>query len=64
MACHGGVYCNADIFVKCGYFYTVLISQLFFQNGSQAAISGFGLVSILFLFQTLIYYINYLYAKM
>ena len=30
MAHHGGgVYCNADIFVKCGYFYTVLISPLF-----------------------------------
>ena len=21
MACHGGVYHNADIFVKCGYFH-------------------------------------------
>ena len=29
MACHGGVYCNADIFVKFGYFYVVLISPLF-----------------------------------
>ena len=29
MACHEGVYCNADIFVKCRYFYAVLISQLF-----------------------------------
>ena len=29
MARHGGVYCNVDIFVKCRYFCTVLISPLF-----------------------------------
>ena len=54
MAHHGGVYHNADIFVKCGYFYAVLISPLF----SNMAILGFGLVSILFLFQILIFYIH------
>ena len=48
MARHGGVYRNVDIFVKCGYFYAVLISSTVFQYGIQAAISGFGLVSILF----------------
>ena len=29
MARHGVGYHNADIFVKCGYFYAVLISPLF-----------------------------------
>ena len=29
MARHGGRCCTLDIFVKCGYFYTVLISPLF-----------------------------------
>ena len=28
MACHGGGH-TPDIFVKCGYFYAVLISPLF-----------------------------------
>ena len=35
-----------------------------FQDGGKAAILWFGLVSILFLFQILISYINQLYAKM
>ena len=30
-----GVYRNADIFVKCGYFYAVLISQLFFKMAAK-----------------------------
>ena len=30
-----GVYCNADIFVKCGYFYAVLISPLFSNMASK-----------------------------
>ena len=64
MTHHGGVYRNADIFVKMQVFLRGFDFTTVFQNGSQAAISGFGLVSILFLFQTLIYYINYLYAKM
>ena len=34
MARHGGMYRNADIFVKCGYFYAVLISQLFSASGN------------------------------
>ena len=29
MAHHRGGYRNADIFIKCGYFYAVLISPLF-----------------------------------
>ena len=35
MACHGGVYRNADIFVKCRYFYGVLISPLFSNMASK-----------------------------
>ena len=35
MARHGGVYCNTDIFVKCGYFYAVLISPLFSNMASK-----------------------------
>ena len=35
MARHGGVYRNVDIFVKCGYFYTVLISLLFSNMASK-----------------------------
>ena len=35
MACHEGVYHNADIFVKCGYFYVVLISPLFSNMASK-----------------------------
>ena len=35
MARHGGVYCNADIFVKYGYFYMVLISPLFSNMASK-----------------------------
>ena len=31
----GGVYHNADIFVKCGYFYAVLISQLFSKMAAK-----------------------------
>ena len=56
MACHRGCH-TPDIFVKCGSIYVVLISPVF-QDGGQAAILGFGLVSILFLFQILISYIN------
>ena len=37
MACHGGVYCNVDIFVKCGYFYAVLISPLFSKMADRRA---------------------------
>ena len=36
MARHGGGVCTPDIFVKCGYFYAVLISPLF----SKMANSG------------------------
>ena len=35
MAHHGGVYHNVDIFVKCRYFYTVLISTLFSNMASK-----------------------------
>ena len=36
MARHGGgVYRNTDIFVKCGYFYAVLISPLFSNMASK-----------------------------
>ena len=35
MARHGGVYHNMDIFVKCGYFYVVLISQLFSKMAAK-----------------------------
>ena len=35
MARHGGVYHNTDIFVKCGYFYAVLISQLFSKMAAK-----------------------------
>ena len=35
MVHHGGVYHNADIFVKCGYFYAVLISPLFSNMASK-----------------------------
>ena len=35
MAHHGGVYHNADIFVKCRYFYVVLISQLFSKMAAK-----------------------------
>ena len=59
MAQHWGGCCTQDICVKCGSIYAVLISpSAVFQDGGQAAISGFGLVSILFLFQILITYIN------
>ena len=37
MARHGGVYRNADIFVKCGYFYAVLISPLFSNMADRRA---------------------------
>ena len=37
MAHHGGVYHNADIFVKCGYFYMVLISPLFSKMADRRA---------------------------
>ena len=36
MAHHGG-YHNADSFVKCGYFYAVLISQLFSKMADRRA---------------------------
>ena len=32
-----GLYCNADIFVKCGYFYVVLISPLFSKMADRRA---------------------------
>ena len=32
-----GVYCNVDIFVKCGYFYAVLISPLFSKMADRRA---------------------------
>ena len=35
MARHGGVYRNADIFVKSGYLYAVLISPLFSNMASK-----------------------------
>ena len=35
MARHGGVYRNVDIFVKCRYFYVVLISQLFSKMAAK-----------------------------
>ena len=35
MAHHGGVYHNMDIFVKCWYFYAVLISQLFSKMAAK-----------------------------
>ena len=31
----GGGYCNVDIFVKCGYFYAVLISPLFSKMAAK-----------------------------
>ena len=34
MACHGGC-CTPDIFVKCGYFYVVLISPLFSKMAAK-----------------------------
>ena len=37
MAHHGGVYRNTDIFVKCGYFYMVLISSLFSKMADRRA---------------------------
>ena len=57
MARHGGVR-TPDIFVKCGYFYAVLISPLFSKMADGGDFSKFALVSILFLFQILIFYIN------
>ena len=44
MARHGGgVYRNADIFVKCGYFYMVLISPLFSKMADRRAFSDLDL---------------------
>ena len=58
MARHGGEGGRTpDIFVKCGYFYVVLISPVF-QDGRRWRFLKFALVSILFLFQILIFYIN------
>ena len=37
MAHHGGVYHNVDVFVKCGYFYAVLISPLFSKMADRRA---------------------------
>ena len=37
MAHHGEVYRNADIFVKCRYFYAVLISPLFSKMADRRA---------------------------
>ena len=57
MAHHGGGH-TPDIFVKCGYFYAVLISPLFSKMADDWRFLKFALVSILFLFQILIFYIN------
>ena len=38
MACHGGGYHNMDIFVKCGYFYAVLIPPLFSKMADGGAV--------------------------
>ena len=57
MAHHGG--CRTpDILVKCRSIYTLLISPLFSNIADCGAFLGFGLVSILFLFQILISNIN------
>ena len=37
MAPHGGCH-NPDIFVKCGYFYAFLISQLFSNMADRGAL--------------------------
>ena len=58
MARHGGMYHNVDIFVNMWVFLRGFDFTTVFQYGVQAAISGFGLVSILFLFQILIFYIH------
>ena len=43
MACHGVGYRNVDIFVKCGYFYTVLISPLFSKMADGGALRNLDL---------------------
>ena len=41
MACHGGGVChNLDIFVKCGSFYTVLISPVFSKMADSGDFCG------------------------
>ena len=57
MAHHGGCH-TLDIFVKCGYFLHGFDFTTVFQDGGQERFSQFRLVSILFLFQILIFYIN------
>ena len=58
MARHGEGGRTLDIFVTCGYFYAVFDFTTVFQYGRQRSFTQFGLVSILFLFQILIFYIN------
>ena len=60
MACHGGKGAVLRIFLlNAGILYAVLISPLFSPiYGGQRSFTRFGLVSILFLFQILIFYIN------
>ena len=42
MAHHGG-FCSPDIFVKCGYFYVVLISPLFSKMADNQEIQDLDL---------------------
>ena len=57
MAHHGGCH-TPDILFKCGSFYMLLISPLFSNMGGRRSFVWFRIVSILFLFQILIFYIN------